>query len=552
MFGMRFDKVVKGLCRPGLLALLGGLCWHSAWGGAGEIALPPVLAAKAEVVQAMREGWAEKTLVVQFSEDRRLISTSDGLLDARAALNHGAHPLLWAKLAREFQGADGRGGKAYTEFIRSSIAERLHQPRTRVAQMSTAADLDNLAVVTREFGPLSVTVLATAGAKSNAIRTGVDSGSYIEGEEPAGTINIMVLSNIRLSDAALARALITVTEGKTAALEDLQVRSTYTPAVQATGTGTDSIIVVSGQAAPMATYTGGHSRIGELIGKATYAAVVEALGKQNGFFLPGSKRFEAAPAGPAKAAGDLRLALLHFDPVPGDIAGNRQRIEAAIREAAGQGADWIVTPELAETGYNFAKRIGTDWIAPFPDTWMSTLAAIARDNGIALFIGFAERDAKSGRLHNSVAVIDRQGRVLGSYRKQRPVGGAEKWSVAGQGGQPFLVDGIPVGTLICADTYVAEPAAQLRAQGARLLLVPSNWPPVEGMGPGDVWERRSQETGVPVIAVNRSGREPELDFTTGETALAVAGERRLTLTSPQGRIFYLDWDGATRFRVPAP
>lgn len=552
MFWNRFESGVKGLSRPVMLAVLGLLCWQFAWGGAGEIALPPVLAAKAEVVQAMREGWAEKTLVVQFSEARRLISTSDGLLDARAALNHGAHPLLWAKVAREFQGADGRGGKAYSEFIRGAIAERLKQPRTRVAQMSTAADLDNLAVVTREFGPLSVTVLATAGAKSNAIRTGVDSGSYIEGEEPAGTINIMVLSNIRLSDAALARALITVTEGKTAALEDLLVRSTYTPSVQATGTGTDSIIVVSGQSAPMATYTGGHSRIGELIGKATYAAVVEALGKQNGFFLPGSKRFETAPAGPTKAAGDLRLALLHFDPVPGDIAGNRQRIESAIREAAGQGADWVVTPELAETGYNFAKRIGTDWIAPFPDTWISTLAAMARDNGIALFIGFAERDAASGRLHNSVAVIDRQGRILGSYRKQRPVGGAEKWSVAGQGGQPFVVDGIPVGTLICADTYVAGPAAQLRAQGARLLLVPSNWPPVEGMGPGDVWEKRSQETGVPVIAVNRSGREPELDFTNGETALAVGGERRLTLTSPQGRIFYLDWDGATRFRVPGP
>jgi hypothetical protein len=58
----------------------------------------------------------------------------------------------------------------------------------------------------------------------------VDEGRYIEGAEPAGTINILVLSNVRLTDAALARALITVTEGKTAALEDLQVKSTYTPA----------------------------------------------------------------------------------------------------------------------------------------------------------------------------------------------------------------------------------------------------------------------------------------------------------------------------------
>ncbi|NTW77385.1 MAG: DUF4019 domain-containing protein, partial [Syntrophaceae bacterium] len=40
-----------------------------------------------------------------------------------------------------------------------------------------------------------------------------------------------------------------------------------------------------------ATYTGGHSKIGELIGKATYEAVVEALGKQNGYLLPGAKPY---------------------------------------------------------------------------------------------------------------------------------------------------------------------------------------------------------------------------------------------------------------------
>ena len=52
---------------------------------------------------------------------------------------------------------------------------------------------------------------------------------------------------------------------------------------QATGTGTDNIIVVTGTNGPRVSYTGGHSKIGELIGKAVYEAVVEALKKQNGF-----------------------------------------------------------------------------------------------------------------------------------------------------------------------------------------------------------------------------------------------------------------------------
>jgi adenosylcobinamide amidohydrolase len=93
----------------------------------------------------------------------------------------------------------------------------------------------------------------------------------------------MILTNARITDGGMVRAVITATEAKTAALEDLHVPSTYTKNVQATGTGTDSIIVVSGTSGPRVTYPGGHSRIGELMGKAVYEAVMEALGKQNGF-----------------------------------------------------------------------------------------------------------------------------------------------------------------------------------------------------------------------------------------------------------------------------
>ena len=519
---------------------------------ANDIDLPAEVRAEAQLLRGERDGYWEKRLVVRFPETRRTLSTSDGLLDARAALNHAAHPQLWHKLGIEFMGRDGRGGKAYGEYIHAGTARQLQLDPSAVAHMATAADLDNLAVITRRHGPLTVTVLATAGSKSNAIRTGVDAGTYIEGHEPAGTINILVLTNIRLTDAALARSLITVTEGKTAALQDLQVPSTYTPAVQATGTGTDSIIVVSGTQGPQATYTGGHSRIGELIGKASYEAVVAALGKQDGLFLPGSQRVAATAEAPGKAPEALRLALLHLDAVPGDIAGNRSHIEAGIREAVGQGADWIMTPELAETGYNFAKRIGTGWIAPYPDTWMSKLAAIARDNKVALFVGFAERDAQSDKLHNSVAVIDRDGTLRGTYRKQRPIGSAESWSTPGTGGAPFVIDGIPVGVLICADTYRPEPAARLRGQGAAILLAPSAWPPVEGMGPGDVWERRSAETGLPLVVNNRTGRESELDFSTGESVVAAGGERHFVFTAERTRLFYVDWDRRQGFRQVTP
>lgn len=250
---------------------------------AADIQLPHDLNAKASITKGMREGLWEKTLVIRFPEKRRTLTTTDGFVDAQAAINHAAHPELWMKMYEEMQTKHEFGGNVYVRKIQEKVAKNLGLKREEIAQMSTAADMDNLAVVTKTFKPFVVTALVTAGAKTNAQRTGVDEGAYIEGEEPKGTVNILVLTNARLTDGAMARALITITEAKTAAFEDLRIPSSYTKGVQATGTGTDSIIVATGTTGPKVTYTGGHNRIGELIGKAVYEAVIEALGKQNGF-----------------------------------------------------------------------------------------------------------------------------------------------------------------------------------------------------------------------------------------------------------------------------
>ncbi|MFA7270382.1 MAG: adenosylcobinamide amidohydrolase [Sterolibacterium sp.] len=522
---------------------------------AAEITIPANIQAEAQIIRAEREGLWEKTLVVTFPEQRRTLGTFDGLVEAKAVINHSAHPLLWQKVSKEFMNEDGLDGRAYIRHIYEKTAGMLKLSRTQINAMATAADMDNLAVVTKEYGPLSVTVLATAGAKSNAIRTGVDAGTHIEGESNEsthGTINIMVLTNAQLTDGAMARTIVTVTEGKTAAMEDLKVPSTYTNTVQATGTGTDSVVVVSGTTGPRASIAGGHSRIGELIGKATYEAVVEALGKQNGFFLPGAKRFTDVPRASGKAHDAIRVALLHLDVVPGDVSGNRSRIEAGIKEAVAHGADWVMTPELAETGYNFSHRVGTDWIAPFPDTWITTLAAIARDNRVALFIGFAERDGRSGKLHNSVAVIDHNGLIQGAYRKQVVHGRAEAWSTPGAESAVFTIDGISVGMLICADAYKPDFAARYKQQGAAILLSSANWPPVAGMEPEPYWEARTRETGLPLVVNNRTGKEPELDFSQGPSGVVFEGKRLFSFQSPMTRLFYIDWDKKQGFVEVAP
>lgn len=250
---------------------------------ASGITLAPELGATVSILKTEQGGLWEKSLIIRLNERRHLISTSDGIIDGIAAINHSAHPELWYRLATELATKQECGGKIYEKNRKKLIAEKLGKSPSEITIVGTAADMDNLAVVTKRFDPFTVTALVTGGAESNAMRAGVDEGTNIEpSDHPAGTVNIIVMTNARLTDGALARAVVTTTEAKTAAFEDLKVPSTYTKGAQATGTGTDSVIVISGAKGPVVTYTGGHSRIGDLIAKAVHQAVLEALEKQNG------------------------------------------------------------------------------------------------------------------------------------------------------------------------------------------------------------------------------------------------------------------------------
>ncbi|MEN6620494.1 MAG: carbon-nitrogen hydrolase family protein [Smithella sp.] len=239
----------------------------------------------------------------------------------------------------------------------------------------------------------------------------------------------------------------------------------------------------------------------------------------------------------------IRIALVHLAPRPGDTEHNRSKIESAIATAVAAKADWIVTPELAETGYDFFKSIGTNWIENFPSKWMLSLSKTARLNKVALFIGFAERDSTTGKLHNSVAIIGRDGVIQGTYRKHIVVHGvAESWTAPGIENNLFILDGIPVGMLICADSYKPEIAARYKLQGARILLSPANWPPHKEMGPNGYWEARTMETGLPLIVNNRTGIEPDLDFSTAESSVVLNGKRLYNFSSRDSRIFLVDWN----------
>jgi len=237
-----------------------------------QVSLPSV---DAQVLYHEYEGFTVKTLLVAFAQKRRVLSTWSGLREVRYVANVYQPLQLSLRTMEKYESFE----KAYPKTIGI--------PNEEITFLSTAADMDNMAKAERAYRELAVCCLATAGAKNNALRTGVDVANWFERngkfESTLGTINVILLTNTPLTDGAMARAIITITEAKTAALQDLNVRSTYTPENQATGTGTDNVIVVSGnQPGQPLRYTGGHTKIGELIGHAAKTAVAEALKKQDG------------------------------------------------------------------------------------------------------------------------------------------------------------------------------------------------------------------------------------------------------------------------------
>ncbi|MCI5167486.1 MAG: hypothetical protein D3903_15670 [Candidatus Electrothrix sp. GM3_4] len=135
------------------------------------------------------------------------------------------------------------------------------------AMLFTGADIDNLAVIKKSYKDMEVTALVTAGVMGNALRMGSDEGRFYEPDsldkekikkKKPGTINILLLSNMQLTPRAMTR------------------RNN-----QATGTGTDNIIVVEGAGLPIDA-SGGHTKMGELIARAVYAGVQQAVHLQNG------------------------------------------------------------------------------------------------------------------------------------------------------------------------------------------------------------------------------------------------------------------------------
>jgi predicted amidohydrolase len=217
------------------------------------------------------------------------------------------------------------------------------------------------------------------------------------------------------------------------------------------------------------------------------------------------------------------VACVQLAPVVGAYEANQAAVRDAIARA---GADVVVVPELATSGYVFESveearslaRPAAEALAP----WVEAAAAA----GCVVAGGFAELDGDA--LYNSGAIVDGTG-VLALYRKLH-LWDRERLFFTPGSALPPVVDTAAgrLGLCVCFDLEFPEVVRGLALRGAELVCVPTNWPAEprpEGERPMEVVRAMAAASSsrVFIAAADRCGRERGVDWVGGSAILAPTG-----------------------------
>ncbi len=208
----------------------------------------------------------------------------------------------------------------------------------------------------------------------------------------------------------------------------------------------------------------------------------------------------------------VRIAALQMKVACGDVAANLERIATAAAETKAAGADLLILPELALTGYGADAALGA-MAEPLDGPQVTRLRAISRETGVALIAGLAERDGDT--VYNSAVYLDGDGPVT-VYRKSHLYGDYERshFTPGPAVATVFSHRGLSCGMLICYDVEFPENVRRLAEAGVDAVLVPTALPAGwSGSVIADVMiATRAFENQLLVAYVNHCGADPLFSF----------------------------------------
>ena len=220
----------------------------------------------------------------------------------------------------------------------------------------------------------------------------------------------------------------------------------------------------------------------------------------------------------------MKLALIQHPCTP-STDDNRARIAAAIADVAARGAELVVLQELHNTPY-FCQTENVelfDLAEPIPGPSTSFYGALAREYAVVLVTSLFERRA-AGLYHNTAVVFEKDGTIAGIHRKMHipddPAYYEKFYFTPGDlGFQPIQTSVGRLGVQVCWDQWYPEGARLMALAGADILIYPtaigyeSSDTPEEQARQRQAWQLvqrgHAVANGLPVVAVNRVGHEPD-------------------------------------------
>ena len=224
-----------------------------------------------------------------------------------------------------------------------------------------------------------------------------------------------------------------------------------------------------------------------------------------------------------------RVAAVQLAPVVGRLSDNQDAATTAIAAAIRAGADIVVLPELATSGYVFESVEEARSVAIRADSELfGDWAKLASERaGTVVVAGFAELGT-DGVLYNSAAVVDASG-LLGVYRKVH-LWDQEKRFFQPGAAAPLVVDTVHgrVGVMICYDLEFPEWTRLAALSGVDILAVPTNWPLVDRPAGERVPEVQigmaaARVNRMAVACADRSGTERGVEWSEATTIIGADG-----------------------------
>ncbi len=233
-----------------------------------------------------------------------------------------------------------------------------------------------------------------------------------------------------------------------------------------------------------------------------------------------------------------------------DADDNRRRIAQKTRELASRGAKLIVNQELHDTPYfcQMESVDNCDLAVSIPSATTEYYSHLAQEAGVVLVVSIYERRAP-GLYHNTALVFETDGTLAGKYRKMHiPDDPAyyEKFyfSPGDLGFEPIDTSVGRLGVMVCWDQWYPEAARLMALRGAEMLIYPtaigteSSDTPEEQARQLEAWvtvqRGHAVANGLPVVAVNRVGHEPDPSGATG----GITFWGNSFVAGPQGEILY--------------